>query len=91
MKIVEVTYEDITQKENVRKEVLLASSPKILKLYGILLKSDASFKVIWNWDEDGTEHDALIIPQKNVISIKELRYYVKRKRRRKKKKKRRKK
>ena len=86
-KIVEIIYEDITLREDIGEDVLTASSPKLLKLYGVLFELDGSYKIIWNWDEDRKEHDAMIVPKKNIIKITELvpREPKKRKKRRRKK------
>ena len=71
--VVEIVYEDITQIDGVHKELIPKKQPKIMKAYGVLAHEDKKYyKIIWNYDTEGTGHDILVIPKKNVREIKRL-------------------
>lgn len=75
MKIVEITYKDITQIEDKTTKQLMKVKPKILKAVGFLLLEDNEhYKIIYNFDTDEKDiaHDALIIPKGCVIGVREV-------------------
>lgn len=68
-KIVEITYQDTTQLEDMSLEELKISGTKIIKAVGFLVHENSEFIIIvYNFDTNTQkEHDALIIPKGCII------------------------
>lgn len=74
MRLLEITYQDITQAEDKSKSDLAKTECKLFRAYGLELKSEDAdnFRLIYNQDiseDDSFSNDCLIIPVGCVVKI----------------------
>jgi len=70
MKLVKVTYNDLTEQDNIEKPESV--DLKTLEIFGYLLEGKDVIRVIKEYDWDKTAHQVMVIPRSVIIDIIEL-------------------